>query len=324
MNKLLKVSVATLLGTAATSFGQIEINPNLSVTGFFDMSAVYTDSDLSDDSTSFNLDQAEVDFLFNFDELTGQVDLNYLGDNDTEDFDLEQAFITYDLGDGSAFTAGKFLSFHGWETAEPTGLYQFSYAYDLNATIPGYFNGVSYSFNDDLMSIGASLVDSIYDADGALTDSEYGVELKAAFFPAEGVTLYFGYALDSREDSSSDMELFNFWASYEINGATYAVEYNIFDFGRIVYSNPAFGSDGMDGTQWLVMGNWPIGDNASITARISQDTQDWQGGDEGTKYTIAPSWTINDNLLVVTEVSSTDFGSEGDVLSAALEAIFTY
>ena len=137
MNKLLKVSVASALFSATTLFGQIEINDNLSVTGFLDMSIAQSDSDQLGDDTAYNLDQDELDFLFDFDEITGQVDLNYLGNNDTGEFDLEQAFITYDLGEGSSLTAGKFLSYHGWETAEPTGLYQYSYGYDLNATIPG-------------------------------------------------------------------------------------------------------------------------------------------------------------------------------------------
>lgn len=322
MNKLLKVSVASALVSATSLLGQIEINENLSVTGFLDMSVVNTDSDVNGSDTSYNLDQAELDFLFSFDDLTAQIDLNYLGDNDTEDFDLEQAFITYDLGEGSAFTAGKFLSFHGWETAEPTGLYQYSYAYDLNATIPGYFNGVSYSYDDDFMSLGVSLVDSIYDIDGSLTDSEYGVELKAAFFPAEGLTLYFGYANDNM-DEGDDKTLFNFWASYEINGATYAIEYNTFEFGAVGDAWP-FPNDEMEGSQWLIMGNWPVSDNGSVTARIAQDTQDWRHGDEATKYTLSYLHTVTDNLALVTEFSSTDFGTEGDDTALALEALFTF
>ena len=77
-------------------------------------------------SSSFNLDQAEIDFLIDFDQIGGQIDLNYLGDNNDEEFDLEQAFLTYDFGDGLTLDAGKYRSYLGFESWEPTGLYQYS------------------------------------------------------------------------------------------------------------------------------------------------------------------------------------------------------
>ncbi|MBK1880745.1 hypothetical protein JIN87_27935, partial [Pelagicoccus mobilis] len=120
MNKLLSATAAGMLLTSSALYGQIEINENLSVTGFLDMSVFHADDD-SGDSTSFDLDQMELDFLFSFDDITGQVDLDYQR-GDAEEIDLEQAFITYDLGEGTSITAGKFLSYMGWETAEPTGL----------------------------------------------------------------------------------------------------------------------------------------------------------------------------------------------------------
>ena len=310
MNKLFKISAAGLL-LAAVSQAQIEINENLSFTGFFDMSVVHTDSDSGGDDTSYNFDQAELDFIFSFEELTGQVDLNYLGDNDTGDFSLEQAFITYDLGEGSSVTAGKFLSFHGWETAEPTGLFQYSYAYDLVGTIPGYFNGVSYGYNTDAMSLGFSLVDSIYGADGSLSDSEYGIEAKAAFFPVEGATIYLGYAVDNM-DTGEDMTLVNLWASYEVGNATYAVEVNDYDFGGDA-----------EGNQWLVMANYGITDSLGITFRVSED-EDGTINESATKYTISPGWSVGENLLMLMEVSNTDFGSEGDDLAIAFETLFTF
>ena len=311
MNNLLKLSAASLLFSASALYGQIEINENLSVTGFIDMSIVNTDNDPDSSSdTSYNLDQAEVDFIFSFEEVTGQVDLNYLGDNDDGEFDLEQAFITYDFGEGNSLTAGKFLSYLGWETAEPTGLYQYSYAYDMNGTIPGYFNGVTYTYGSDAVSYGVSLVDSIYGPDGSLSDSEYGVEVMAKFVPVDGVTLFLGYAHDSM-DIGDDLSVLNFWASYELNGATYAVEFNDYDFGV------------SEGNQWLVMGSWPFSDSGAITARISSDEDD-SINESHTKYTISPSWAINDNLLSLLELSVTDYGAEGDVTAIAFETIFTF
>lgn len=291
------------------------------------MSVVNTDSDDSGSDTSYNLDQAELDFIFSFDNLSGQVDLNYLGDNDTEDFDLEQAFITYDFGEGSSITAGKFLSFHGWETAEPTGLYQYSYAYDVVASIPGYFNGVAYTYGDDNMDLGISFVDSVFGADGSLSDSDYGVEVMAKFYPAEGLTLYFGYALDNMD--AGDTDLFNFWSSYETGVHTFAVEYNIyeqdfgFDFGGASW--------GIEVDQWLLMWSVAATETGSFTARVSNESVDAVLDDsvgsatiDLDKYTVAWIETLTDNLALVFEYSKVDSELAGDYDAIALEALFTF
>lgn len=313
MNKLLKASLAVLLLAATALQAQIEINDNISVTGFMDMSATSTDSELTNDTTSnFNLDQAEIDFLLSFDELSGQIDLNYLGSNDGE-FELEQAFMAYDLGDGSNVEAGKFLSYMGFETFEPTGLYQYSYAYDLNNVIPGHHNGVRYNYNDDFVSLGLGILDSVWTPDASIADSSYGIEAKVAIYPTEGWTVFLGFAKDSMDNNSQDMDLLNFWTSYEIGNVIYALEWNDYDFGPM-----------NSGSQFLVMANLGITDNLGLTFRVSEDEQDWKGGDTATKFTVSPGWSINDNLGMLFEVSQADYGVEGDVTSLAFETIFTF
>ena len=313
MNKLLKLSLAGLFLATSALQGQIEINENLSITGFLDMSAVETDSEPNNNSNStFNLDQVEIDFLLNFDELSGQIDLNYLGGNDDK-FDLEQAFMRYDLGDGSDVEAGKFLSYMGFETFEPTGLYQYSYAYDIRNAIPGHHNGVRYNYNDDFLSLGLGLLDSVYDPDGSIQDSGHGIEAKIAITPLEGWTIFLGFAKDSMEGASQDKDLINFWTSYETGNVTWALEFNKYDFGPTDV-----------GSQFLVMANLGLTETAGITFRVSEDDQDFKGGDTATKLTVSPNLSINDNLGVLFELSQTDYGTEGTVTSAAFETIFTF
>jgi hypothetical protein len=324
MNKLLKASFAGLLLAATALQAQIEINDNISITGFLDMSATDTSTEVVSNGnsatrgaaaaggSSFNLDQAEIDFLLNFDEVSGQIDLNYLGGNDGE-FELEQAFIRYDLGDGSNIEAGKYLSYMGWETFEPTGLYQYSFAYDIAGTIPGHHNGVRYNYNDDFLSLGLSVLDSVYSPDGSLGDSSYGIEAKIAITPIEGWTIFLGFAKDAMDANTLDRDLINFWTSYEIGNVTYAFEFNDYDFGP------------MDvGSQLLVMANLGITDNLGLTFRVSEDEQDFKGGDTATKFTISPNYSVNDNLGLIFEISQTDYGSEGNVDSIAFETIFTF
>lgn len=326
MNKLLKGSLAVLLFAATALQAQIEINDNISITGFFDMSATETDSEMSRDGSknravqnaadadgsSFNLDQVEIDFLLNFDEISGQIDLNYLGGNDGE-FALEQAFMKYDLGNGSNIEAGKFLSYMGWETFEPTGLYQYSYAYDIVGVIPGHHNGVRYNYNDDFVSLGFALLDSVYSPDASIGDSSYGIEAKIVLRPAEGWTVFLGFAKDAADVGGQDRDLINFWTSYEIGNLTYAFEWNDYDFGPM-----------NTGSQVLAMANLGITDNLGLTFRISEDEQDFKGGDTATKFTISPNLTLNDNLGLIFELSQTDYGTEGNVTSIAFETIFTF
>jgi hypothetical protein len=319
MNKLLKVTAATALLSTPAVYGQIEINENLSVTGFLDMSATYAE-DGDNRSSTFDLDQAEIDFLLSFDEVTGQIDLDYQRmDTAGGEIDLEQAFITYDLGNGTSITAGKFLSYHGWETAEPTGLYQFSYAY--GDTIPGYHNGISIDHTGDFGSFGLALVDSVYDDDGSLGNAadnyESGLELKLALTPAEGWTVYFGYGLDRADIGnwmpSADRELLNFWTSYESGASTYAFEYNIYTEGAL------------DIDQWLLMWSMAATDDGTVTLRVSNDSREYDGVDWGEtkKYTAAYIHTLTDNLALVSEVSLVDTGSD-DNIEAAIEALFTF
>ena len=326
MNKLLKLSLAGLFLVTSALQAQIEINENISITGFLDMSATEVDSEMSrsssnnhavqnaasQDGSGFNLDQAEIDFILNFDQVSGQIDLNYLGGNDGE-FDLEQAFIRYDLGDGSDVEAGKFLSYMGFETFEPTGLYQYSYAYDIRNAIPGHHNGVRFNYNDDFLSLGLGLLDSVYDPDGSIQDGGHGIEAKIAITPLEGWTVFLGFAKDSMDGAAQDRDLINFWTSYETGNVTWAFELNEYDFGP------------MDsGSQFLVMANLGLTETAGLTFRVSEDEQDFKGGDTATKFTISPNFSVNDNLGLILELSQTDYGMEGTSTSVAFETIFTF
>jgi len=309
MNKLLSVTAAGALLSTSALHGQIEINENLSVTGFLDMSLFHADDD-SGDSTSFDLDQMELDFLFSFDEITGQVDIDYQR-GDANEIDLEQAFITYDFGEGTSITAGKFLSYMGWETAEPTGLYQYSYAY--GTTIPGYHNGVTIDFSEDWGSLGLALVDSVYDDDGSINNSaddyDMGIETKIVLTPADGLTFFLGYAIDSANAGLEDRELINFWTSYEVGASTFAFEYNDY-------------SDTWDEIdQWLLMYSVGVGDAGTFTARISSQDAMY---DDFEKYTVAYIHAVNDNLAIVSEISQVDFDMGGDATEFAIEALFTF
>ena len=54
---------------------------------------------------------------------------------EANDDEVEQAFVNYALGNGDVITAGRYASMLGFEAFEPTGLYQYSTAYDINGCL---------------------------------------------------------------------------------------------------------------------------------------------------------------------------------------------
>ena len=108
MKKLLLL-LALLAFSATSSFAQIKITENFTVTGFFDMSSTY---DTETKSNNLSFDQFEVDLIYNYGHgLMAQADINSLSGGSV---DLEQAFVTYKAPNGFSITGGKFLSCSGW------------------------------------------------------------------------------------------------------------------------------------------------------------------------------------------------------------------
>ena len=100
-----KIAIASAF-LAATSFsmGEIVINDFLSFEGFVDMSYSHTDVEADDldfdaSDNSFNIDQVEIDWLFDFDPVTAQIDLQYenAANGDDDETEVEQAFVTYHM-----------------------------------------------------------------------------------------------------------------------------------------------------------------------------------------------------------------------------------
>ncbi|KRP34623.1 MAG: hypothetical protein ABS34_12755 [Opitutaceae bacterium BACL24 MAG-120322-bin51] len=240
-----KIAIASaFLAAASFSTAEIVINDFLSFEGFVDMSYSHYDGnvdidpgvlDQDESDNSFGLNQVEISWLFDFDPVTAQIDLQYLGNSaTTTGTDVEQAFVTYHFdGDheGSAITAGLYASMLGFEAFEPTGLYQSSFAYGLpniagdllpfiaqddidavSATmfpLPGYAQGVKYTHEDDNSFFGISLQDGVGNYSGRLggdtgafdgTASDgggYGVEIAYAYDFDNGFAAFAGFAYET-------------------------------------------------------------------------------------------------------------------------------
>ena len=120
MKKTIAITSA-LAAVSSLATAEIKINDFLSLEGFVDMSYSHTDIDSdsnlvdSDTENSFDIDQVEIDWLFSFDKVSARIDLAHEGSDSSFDTDVEQAYVTYDLGNGSAITAGRYQSMLGLE-----------------------------------------------------------------------------------------------------------------------------------------------------------------------------------------------------------------
>ena len=350
-----KIAIASaFLAASSFSMGEIVINDFLSFEGFVDMSYSHYDAEASDvmsdvSDNSFQIDQVEIDWLFDFDPVTAQIDLQYenAANGDDDETEVEQAFVTYHMdGDfeGVAITAGRYASMLGFEAFEPTGLYQYSTAYASNfagdvSSLPGYAQGVKATYETDNAFFGLSVQDEAFDADGGRLggpknwgtdgDSSYAVEVASAYEFGDGFTVFLGGVYEDAD--LGDTWLVNTYATYETGAWLFAAELNVGNSESGAWASPASEDQDVDSLSGLLMANFAYSDVASVTGRLSYLEYDDGIVDqtlEFFKYTLAHNYAFTDNLLLVTEVNyidgDLDDGGDYEELVGAVELLFSF
>ena len=312
LQKLTPIAATVLMSLSVVSAVQADegskVLDNLSVSGFIDMSYVSSDVE-GDGSTSVSgIDQAEIDLSYDFgNKLTATVDIEY--QNSAEGVDLEQAFISYAVTDNFSVKAGRFLSYTGWETEEPTGLFQYSGTGYASYFYGYYQQGVSGIYSGDGYAVAVSVVNDL--AGPQSIDSEHpGIETMIALMPTDEITIKGFYSKDG------DVELINTWASYSKDALTLAVEYNTAEDSVFT---------GSDASGYLLMANYAF-ENFGLTVRYHDwDIEDASGAnfEDASGFTISPSFAVNDNLLMVFEYRMEEINNV-DIDTFAVEALVTF
>lgn len=310
--KIIVGAIAACLAPAAHA--EIELGEGLSATGFLDMSFTNFDADGAPGTErSFGIDQFEIDFMWSGESgVSAQVDIEYGesaadGSGDDTTF-VEQAFITKAFSDKFSVKAGRFLSYQGYESEEPTGLYQYSIVGYQQYFYGWYQQGVSAYYDGETVDFMASVVNSAFDP--LDRDSDPDIELGVAFSPSESFTAKMFY-IDEDEDDVIDL-----WAEYTVGNMTFGAEYITRDYG-----------DGGDGDGQLLMANYAPG-NFGITFRYgAYEIEDAFGVSsvDTDSITLAPSYTVGDNLLLVAEYRMDSDNITGlDSNTFAIEALFMF
>lgn len=317
---LLSLATAAVMmgGAAAQADDGFQLSEKLAVSGFIDMSFTNVDADGTDSSSTSGLDQFELDFLYTFDDkLSAQVDIEYQ-DGAADEVDLEQAFITYAVNDQVTVKAGRFLSYSGWETEEPTGLFQYSGTGYAPIFYGYYQQGVSVMYSGDGYAFAASAINDL-DNPEERDSEQMAMEFMAAFMPTEEITVKGFYLSDKIDGTEEDKEKLNIWASYSAGPLTLAAEVNSAE------NSYALGSES-DG--YLLMANYAF-DSFGLTVRY----HDWDVEVANTGaalqdmsgLTISPSFALSENLLLVLEYRMDENNLTGaDTNTFAVEALVSF
>jgi hypothetical protein len=258
MKKTIAITSA-LAAASSLATAEIKINEFLSFEGFVDSSYSHTEYDRNNTSgsdNSFAVDEVEIDWLFNFGKVTAQVDLEYEGGTTGSDqTNVEQAFVNYDLGNGLTITAGRYESVLGLEAKEAPGLYQFSKAYAFgdanngngdddfgvgNANfLPQYAQGVKLTkvSGDNVYSL--SVQDESFEEDngrlGGDNDGSYSIEGGASIALSDELTWFIGGATEDADNG--DAYTINSYVVYETGAWTFGAEIAILDEDQNRYGN---------------------------------------------------------------------------------------
>jgi hypothetical protein len=317
-NKLL--SLASLL--AVFNANAIEIGPTgsgVELGGFIDIAG---QKQGADSETGF-VGQVEINLDFSSGPISASVDFDlydggsqtvtYLGEDglvggtgvnedttyDVTDGDsaLEEAVLTYDFGSGLSVSAGKMLSYMGFEAYDPTNMYQYSYAYDVGGQndtgaqmiYDAYDVGFSIDYGTDLFSIGL----------WSSMEADAGYELALAYTGIENLTAKAIFS-DFSAPASEAYEKSTYWVSYQLDKLLIA--------GEIAENDQLDTGEDVEG--FLIMANYAMTDAAALTLRYSgleiTGATNNNIAYEGTKFTISPSYVFNDNFSGLIEYSSYD------------------
>jgi hypothetical protein len=318
------LSLASLL--AILNANAIEIGPTgsgVEMSGFVDVFYEEVGS-VAGDATGA---QVEMNFNYSTGPVSAAVGLDFgkysvygSGDN------LEEAYITYDLGGGFSVTAGKMLTYMGFEAFDAPNMYQFSYAYDVayrnEVTDAGaqdiydaHDYGASIDYSADTFSIGV----------WSSLEQDAGYELALAYTGIDNLT---AKAIWS-DFGEQGYEKATYWISYSLGKLLLAAEVAEADEQSGASSNQT----NLDVDGAMLLANYAYSDTVAITLRYSEteytafDSKTMRY--DGSKITISPSYVFTDNLAGLIEYSSYD----ADTVSAgyaepdetlAVEFIYTF
>jgi len=324
-NKL--IALVAAFGLVGVSYAQDDaaggnLTDNISIAGFVDAS-IGTSESGGVDTEEIGIDEVEIDFLFGFGSISAEVHLDSAGGTGggvAEDIGIEQAHITYDIGNGFSVQIGKYGSALGFEREDPAGLYTVSRAY--GGTLADTFNlgnvdsavgvseGIALSYSADDYTIRVSFEDG----EGANLEADsLDTELSITYSGIDNLAITAGIQSGNGLDVGDTV---SFNAAYTAGKALLAFEYS--DAEEVASAGTS------DAEAYMLLGHYEVSEKLGVALRYSEVDPDSGATEKFEQITIAPNYAITDNLLGILEFSDGETGGSNNVESITLELTLTF
>jgi hypothetical protein len=309
------LSLASIL--AVFNLNAIEIGPTgsgVEMSGFVVMDYVNDDGGMDTstepatptDDSSFMLSEVELNFDYSTGPVSFALDVEVYKNgagtpNASANTFVEEAVLTYSFSDSLSVSAGRMLSYLGFEAYDAPNMYQITGAYqtgNYGYLYDGYADGVSVDFATDVFSVGiwADLFE------------QNSFEYALAYTGIENLTAKYIYA-DYGGSSESKQTI---WASYQMGSLLLG--------GEIAAHEDNGGTAGDDTDAYLIMGNYGFTDSFSLTLRLSSTETVGTQTSEVEVFTVSPTYMVTDSLALLAEYSDIEDSDE----FFGIEAIFTF
>ena len=323
-------SQGTSLGANTTSGAAgIALGNRVVMRGFVDFQFKYDDEEGSSQNEAFHT-KSDVDFLFDFSPVTGEVHIAL----DKDDIELEQAFARYSLNRDFNFSFGRQLTALGYESDEQPGLQSVSNAYWLADRLAGnaqigtapkgptqtrrnYKDGVRANFNNGKFGVSFGLHDGYWKNDDFNGDN-IAIDIAASLMIVPGLEARLGYAQEQYDDqsgSSDNISQLNGWIAYQPGDLTLAFEFDNMDILSDEY--------------WSMMlhANYQFVNWMSASIRYSHEDYEKTGSDhEADRFSFALLFALTQNFDLNFEYSTTsvDSSSFGDYDEFYVEGLLSF
>ncbi len=315
------LALAVPVGVASAGTAEVTAPPPadgcldwIKISGYAAVTATWTDdgdTTLGDAGTPY--DALKVVFEGSQGPFGEYVSLFYTPGVPGDDGGILDAYVTYKTGP-LTFTAGKYLSWLGYEAFDAVNMNQITYAAGIGA-IPAYHSGLKVDYVTDVFSAGFNVSDSIMGGNGFWTgDGDFGdglgYEGYVAYKGVPKLTLWAGFGYEEIDDET-DWVTYDVWASYDLTDKLNLA-------AELVYHE----DPGVEGYQGLLYAKYSFTDKFSLVGRWGFALPEDES--EVYSYTICPSYSFCKDFLVRGELTYYDESSGGSDLFAGVQAILKF
>ena len=330
-----KLAALASLLFVVPAFAQVKVNDQLSVTGWAVGSYQYTSPNVGSYTDSLNVDAALLQANITPTKNLSAVFSTYYrpsaegGTGPGSEATLLDAYFSYDTGSGAVISAGKFVSYLGFESFYLNQDNMITLAnQQFLAPIPGYHEGIKLDYTvDKTTTVGFAVVDSIFNKPGynftagaGSLKHQAGFEGYVSYTGITNLTLWAGIGYETLTKPGFDtggvmakhgsaVTVFDVWGTYQIDKASSISAEEIYKDGGV----------GNKGSNWLVYYSYALTDKTTTCFGLSGEKV--VDGPSYIKYSVAPTYALTSNLALRGQLSYTSYSDNKPITNATFAGV---